>query len=154
MLPWTIIFIGSLTADLTQKTPKIKYGEFPFYLECKVDGEVFIIEDVVVCVYKGKDTGFDTRGLKWEKYIKSTKKRNPILFEDDNTRIYYDVGMEEFYMGIYSTQSEPFMYAHESEDDWKTYTYKNLKYDELSQNKPHIEVIEFIPSKPIENELR
>ena len=50
----TIIFIWGMLSSfmfVDQKPPQITEGEFPFLLEYEMDGETFLIEDVVYCSF-------------------------------------------------------------------------------------------------------
>ncbi len=95
-----------------QLPPTIKYGEFPFHLIYEFNGEIYDIEDVVVCEFDGFDIsgGFGERRT-WDEYLKSGKDRISIFVDKNvpsvlnperiNTRaeVYIDFGTGEYYMG-------------------------------------------------------
>lgn len=55
-------------------SPEIKYGEFPFKITYKLDGEVYTVEDVYICEYKGLGFTSEYCGFynRWEGHIKDT----------------------------------------------------------------------------------
>jgi hypothetical protein len=64
--PWGGLLMGIMLGP-SQPAPKNTYGEFPFRIVYEVDGERFVIEDTLICEYKGRgaDAG---RGkfLRWD----------------------------------------------------------------------------------------
>lgn len=98
-LPWAFLYIGGILTP-NPPEPVITYGEFPFKLEYKVDGEAFIIEDVVICEYNGispwnEGTG---RTRMWKTGLKSNHSLQFVIFENDNTEINFFVGTATYYM--------------------------------------------------------
>ena len=93
-----------------QYPPKITYGEFPFRFSYEIDGEIYEIEDVVVCEYKYMDTYLRTVRT-WKSELKSGIEGISILrYENANSilkpkrvnavsAIYLDYGRAEYYMG-------------------------------------------------------
>lgn len=83
-----------------QPTPQITYGEFPFKLTYKINGELFIIEDTIICEYSG--TGWDEgqgKHRKWERNLASGNNEVILLQLKDGTKIHYPIGSANFYMG-------------------------------------------------------
>ncbi len=91
--------------------PKVKNGEFQCKLVYEVNGEQKVIEDTIVCKYKGyRFVGENGRYREWEKYMKSTGKDMISLYDvrenNDYTdwgnqilELYFFVGNAEYYMG-------------------------------------------------------
>ena len=98
MFPYSFSWVGNLIIPNPEK-PEITYGEFPFQLVYELDGEVQVIEDTVICNFKG----FELRGTsgkyrKWESRLKSGNERITLLKADQNTELYFNYGSPEFYM--------------------------------------------------------
>ncbi len=59
ILPWIIVIVEMEIQDkeLSQKAippaPVVKYGEFPYTLEYKLNDEIVKVEDTVICEYMG-----------------------------------------------------------------------------------------------------
>ena len=69
--PFTLIMIRPLLSPKPTE-PSIKYGEFPFELVYKLDGETHVISDSIVCEYEGTEALETERIRVWKAYIKST----------------------------------------------------------------------------------
>jgi hypothetical protein len=81
--------------------PAIRKGEFPFRLEYSINGEVFVVEDTVVCRYNGVrlDAGLGLHRT-WRSYLLSNgeKVEGVFIFAYDDIRIYASVGSAAYYM--------------------------------------------------------
>ena len=81
--PWIMLFVG---AQMTPNppTPEIKYAEFPFKLEYQLDGEIFLVEDTLVCKFDG--FGAYTAGekfRKWKSYLLSGNDRITLITTEE-----------------------------------------------------------------------
>ena len=70
--------------------PTITEGEFPFVFEYEIDGKRFLIEDTVVCEYRGYDDTnpfpFTTHPRSWHEFLKSGEEEKRLLLElEDNS---------------------------------------------------------------------
>lgn len=97
--PWFFIGIGSRLAPNPQK-PEITYHEFPFKLTYELNGEIKVIEDVVICEYDGiKSLGEAGKYRKWKSHLKSGNERVSLLKVGDSLEFYFNYGDPENYMG-------------------------------------------------------
>ncbi|WP_106766557.1 hypothetical protein [Paenibacillus faecalis] len=97
-LPWLLIYIGNLFVP-TPLEPEIVYGEFPFRLEYEINGRREVIQDTLICEYKGVGTD-EGRGKYrgWEQRLASGNDRITLLKVDDSLEIYYPPGSANYYM--------------------------------------------------------
>jgi hypothetical protein len=97
-LPWIIIGVGVwLSPDPPE--PEIRYGEFPFEIVYKLDGELYTIHDVLVCEYDGIDANEGVgKYIQWKGYIKGTGEEQIVLLCEDNIRIVCTIGSPDYYM--------------------------------------------------------
>jgi len=99
-LPWIAIGVG-LYRSPDPPMPEITYGEFPFRLVYELNGEIIVVEDVIICKFDG--IGMDEgRGKhrKWTRRLASGNDRIILLEIDDTTSIRYTPGGEaRYYMG-------------------------------------------------------
>jgi len=68
-----------------QKYPEIAKAEFPFVVEYVMDGETYIIEDIVVCEFDGFDGMFPNQRC-WSSYLKSGNEAKCELIREENTK--------------------------------------------------------------------
>ena len=60
--------------------PEITYGEFPCVLTYEVNGEIKVIEDVIVCEFDGFEAANEAgKYRKWKTYLKSGKEDMTLL---------------------------------------------------------------------------
>ena len=96
MMPCSCFFLGA-----NPPMPEVTYGEFPFRLEYKINGELVNIEDVVICEFDGFGWN-EMRGKyrKWTSHLSNNKKESAVLIIiDEKVKIYCYVGSAEYYMG-------------------------------------------------------
>ena len=78
-----ILFILALwlsTCLTPMGSPKIKYAEFPFKLTYEVYGETRVIEDSIVCEYKGaKVVAPAGKRREWTSYLKSGNEKITLI---------------------------------------------------------------------------
>ena len=151
---WTPFF-GS-----TPPQPTIRYGEFPFRLEYEINGRIVVVEDTIICKYKGIGVNWgssnDGKFLKWEGYLASNKPisnyiSSPSLFIDDVNQIYFFLGSSVYYLGAeYNDGPHTFAFLFESSSSGKGGSTKFVSADELL-DKYNIRIISFEPSPPIKN---
>ena len=82
---YTIIIVSCVLTMFSGcvKEPVITEGEFPICLEYEIDGERYVIEDVVVCSFKKIDTT-SLRPSRWySASLKYESKRTLISFEEN-----------------------------------------------------------------------
>lgn len=146
--------------------PEIIYGEFPFKLTYELDGQLQVIEDVIVCEFDG----FVTRGTagkarKWNTSLKSGNELLTLLdlrslnqeneFSQTMLELYFYYGTGAYYMG---DTNNPF--ARKAQDfTWVDYRYqtKDGKIGssgykaEVAFEKYRIRLLSFEVAPPIKN---
>ena len=79
-----IIVLCVLTmASCGIKVPAITEGEFPIYLEYEINGERYIIDDIVVCSYNGIDTTGFIPIRSYSVSLKNESNKTLMVFEDN-----------------------------------------------------------------------
>ncbi len=80
--------------------PEINYGEFPFTLTYEINGEQITVQDVYICEldYCGYDINIGPHRT-WKKYVKSTGLENILITEDEERKIFCELGDDWYYMG-------------------------------------------------------
>ena len=71
--PQIMFWIGMWISTPNPPEPEVTYGEFPFEIVYEIDGEIFTINDVYVCEYRGialSEASGKCRS--WKGYIKSS----------------------------------------------------------------------------------
>ncbi len=145
----------SVVAIRNSYMPEIKQGEFPFALTYKINGEEKTVNDTYVCEFDG--IGFDTgRGFyrEWKGYVKSSGAENVLIAEDENRKIYCQVGEPNYYMGDHEyldwetiSLSPPHLYAEK-----KTDSFDYMSADEIKETY-NIEIVSWDFKEPISNEF-
>lgn len=165
---WYLAVISGAVFSLTPNPPKpeITYGEFPFRLTYELDGEIKVVEDIIICEFDGFDNlGSGGKQRKWKIYAKSTGKRMIALYDlranDDFTEwgnqvleLCFDPGNAEYYMGDVGDRQRrgslgkwiDYLYIS---PDGKT-GYSAFELDE-AWGKYKIKFISWEPSPPIQN---
>lgn len=148
--PWIIIFMGGWLSQDPPK-PEITYGEFPFRLEYRIEDEVFVVEDVIVCEYDGIDWD-EGRGKhrNWKMTFKNTGEEDLLVLIDGDTKIYCSVGGADYYMGD-KEYGEPFIPKFYYVEFCDNITVSGGAGDLLDKYK--IELLDWYLSKPIENKF-
>ena len=149
--PWIYSFFQP-----TPPQPTIRYGEFPFRLEYEINGRVVVVEDTIMCKYKGIGVSFGTEGkfLKWEGYLlsrgeksASESRSSTSLLVDKINQIYFYLHHPSHYLGAYGDDNESSLAA------WSPITGRIISTDEL-WDKYNIRIISFEPSPPIKNTFK
>ena len=155
----SLLIFGPWIASFVQPTPPqpvIRYGEFPFKLEYEINGQVVVVEDTIICKYKGIDVTFgEGKFLKWEGYLASGKESAPhdevSLLIDGANQIYFRLGGPAWYLGYMSVYYPG--YGSPSFHAWSPSSFGIISTDDL-WNKYNIRIISFEPSPPIENTFK
>lgn len=151
---WLGLAFLSLTEPSPPK-PQIRWGEFPFRLEYKLNDELIVIEDTVIANYKGINH-FSNSGKhrKWKQYLASDKKEvNVLLLQlDDGSQLYYNVGGAGYYME--GGQKAPNTYESFNSVYMQTNGNQRLVRPEELLNDFGIELIKWEESPPIENSFK
>ena len=95
--------------------PEITYGEFPFRIEYELQGERFVIEDTVICEFKGIGTSEASKRRIWKAHLASGKEGCVINLKvfDETKRITCNAGAADYYMGD-SFTSPDWRYSEEA----------------------------------------
>lgn len=79
--PWLLIYFG-LSSEENPPKPAFTYGEFPFYLEYEINGQIMIVEDTVIVKYDGIGLSEGTgKYIKWKQTLASGNEE-VVLFKD------------------------------------------------------------------------
>lgn len=161
-----LLFLGvyQIVEEISCPKPEITYGEFPFKLVYKLNGEDHVVEDSVVCKYKRSKFDFET-GIHhvWKTTLENDSKRDAVLIVKDGTRsVYCYVGEAEYYMGdedgyYGATPFTPYVYVTDLIPRFEIEEFLMIKMEALSQEeileKYNIEIISWEFSDPIENQF-
>ena len=149
--PWIVIFIGGWLSP-NPPAPEITYGEFPFRLEYRLEDEVYVVEDVIVCEYDGVDwnEGVGKHRI-WKRTFKNTGEKDLLVLTDGDTKIYCSVGSADYYMGDkkYAELFVPkFYYVTFRENITESGSAEDLL------DKYKLELLDWKLSEPIENKFK
>ena len=155
-----------------QKYPEIAKAEFPFVVEYVMDGETYIIDDIVVCEFDGFDGMFPNQRC-WSSYLKSGNEIKCELIREENvksvlkpsrvnelSRLVLDYGSAEYYMGDPQGRSmidkkATFEYRENWKVSEKVTDVENTKLNAKQLKKYfNIEIIRFEFSQPIKNKFK
>ena len=166
VLPWALIYAGIMLSP-NPSQPEIKYGEFPFRLEYKINGQHKVIEDTIICEYNGIEMN-EGRGKYrvWKSRLASGNENITLLKVDDRTLFIYPEDNADYLMG-----DSYFEYMHNKEFRDPIFIYKDgnekesdpikhiqnfdykLALEKKLQNEYHIEIISWDCAKPIVNKF-
>jgi len=161
--PWIMLFFGTIAMP-NPPAPEIKYAEFPFKLEYELNGEILVIEDVVVCEFDGFETlSIGGKYRKWKSYLKSGNEKVILLQGNDegvSFEIYVLYGVPEYYMGDFRRSKED--YEKEMTTDryfgyvqWENGVQTgNVMLEEEVWDEYKLRIIDNQYSKPIENTFK
>lgn len=160
---------------IEQKPPQITEGEFPFVVEYEINGEGHIIEDTVVCSFRGYDnSAWFAKPRTWNTYLKSKDEEKRIILQQENnysvltperlhenSSVVLNYGSAEYYMGDKTNArsmiyAKPFFYySEEYKTDEKTThnTGEKLSKKELEKYFG-IKVLRLEFSEPIKNKFK
>lgn len=78
--------------------PKYTYGEFPFYLEYEINGQIKIVEDTIIVKYNGIGLSEGTgKYIKWKQSLASGNKEI-VFLNDGDLKIKFPVMDSEHYI--------------------------------------------------------
>jgi len=109
LTPFIMFFVGIMTMP-NPPTPEVKYAEFPFKLEYELNGEISVVEDILICEFDGFER-LGTAGTyrRWNSYLKSENETILLLdvrpLEEVTERgtkileLYFSWGTAGYYMG-------------------------------------------------------
>ena len=161
-LPWALIYLDMYAAPNPSK-PEIIYAEFPFKLEYELAGELFVVEDTLICEFDGFEVGgSEGKFRRWKLYLLSGKDRI-ILMQKEEIEIFVTAitlsrNGAKYYMGDpEGTYSEKYVSLPSA---W----YKKDFYDERENRyifpaeemweKYKLRIISWEIADPIENTFR
>ena len=179
LIAMLLVFSFSGCVETFDLAPNIKSGDFPFALEYELNGETYIVEDTVVCTFKGYAS--DTNNFLifghpsprvWDETVSSDTDNffGIVLLElDNNTEsvltngrtnfesyVFLDYGSAEYYMGDHkgsdyqSPQIKYFEKYYDEEIGMPNSKITSLSDEELEEYFG-IKIIRFEFSEPIEN---
>ena len=148
------------------KEPVVTEGEFPIYLEYEMNGERYVIEDVVVCNFKKIDTT-SIRPSRWySASLKYKSKRTIISFEEnteskltkgrinEESSVLLCIGDGGYYLGDPDEKDRgPYIGYHEVYKTEPKVTHNRITKltNEQLEEIFGIKIIKFEFSEPIEN---
>lgn len=152
-LPWALIFVGIQTLPDPPR-PEITYGEFPFRLEYKINGQLKVIEDTVICEYDGIGMNEGVgKFRKWKSRLSSGDEELVLLKFDDLKKLVYPTGSADHYMGDsrYGYDKE-FREAVLYDTSENAFSATTIETEELLKEY-NIEIIKWNYSEPITNKF-
>ena len=112
-LPWLLINLG-IQAMPDPLKPKVARGEFPIRLEYEIDGQIVVIDDILLCEYDGFGANEGNgKYRKWKKSLSDGREHITLLehenaipireWKSDEIAIYQEIffnpGAAGYYMG-------------------------------------------------------
>lgn len=163
--PWISLFLG-ISISPNPAKPDVLYGEFPFTLTYELDGQIQVIEDVIVCEFDGFiNRGTAGKARKWHTTLKSGNEQLTLLdlrsskveneLKQTVLELYFYYGTGAYYMG----DTENRLARDAQNFDWIDYKYQTkdgkigssgYKADEAFE-KYKIRLISWECAPPIEN---
>ncbi|MFD1953452.1 hypothetical protein ACFSL6_04505 [Paenibacillus thailandensis] len=148
--PWLLMYIGlSLTEDPPR--PAYAYGEFPFYLEYEVEGQVKIVKDAVIVKHDGfgLSTGSGGKYIKWKQTLASGNK-DVVLFQDgDKVKIIHPVRERDYHLeDKLENEDNEFRYIKKEVRKGGRVSINYISEDELF-NEYKIRLVEFKYGEPL-----
>ena len=97
--PVIVLFLLSFPHNPTlPPIPEIQYGEFPFRLEYKIDGDLMVVEDTLVGKYFGVVSSATETRNQWDGYFVDGTGEI-VLLETDEVKIVYPIDSVATLMG-------------------------------------------------------
>ena len=157
------MFLGVITSP-NPPEPEITYGEFPISITYEINGEIKLIEDIIVCEFDGyKNMGTAGKRRVWKSRLKSGNERL-IWLRVEESDLTFEItstwGLPEYYMGDFRQSVEE--YERAMKDDrylgyvqWEdgVQTGSSIPKEEAWE-KYHIKIINQDYSSPIENTFK
>lgn len=168
------IFIVMVRYDMYYQynnlTPQIQHGEFPFELKYEFNGEIYEINDTVICDFDGFDiTGGFCKYRMWKESLKSENGRLTIILDEnvpsvleperinERSELYFNYGEGEYYMDDCKSCNPAYVGPHffyvERYQKTPKVTYNDLTplTEDQLQKYFGIKIIDWKFSKPIKN---
>ena len=151
-LPWIFIGVGVWLSPDPLK-PEIRYGEFPFEIVYKLDGQLYTLNDVLVCEYGGINANEGVgKYNSWKGYLKSTGDEAIVLLRKNNVRIICTISSPDYYMNDPACLFQEIVPSLVLIQDDKSITSAHDLSEEECQAYG-IELISWTLSEPIQNNL-
>ena len=160
--PWLFIWGGINFLTPTPPKPAITYGEFPFRLEYEMNGQIFEVEDTLICKFDGFGANeANGKYRKWKSHLASGNARITLLKNDD-IEIFFTPGLNTWsiaasYMGdneIYHTNiNSTFPAAYSKHPDAPLRNAYVISASDMWE-KYHIRLLKWEPSQPIQNSFK
>jgi len=85
LTPFIMFHAWPLLAWPSPPAPEIKYAEFPFKLEYELNGEIFVVEDALICEFDGFGANYSRieKFREWKLYLLSGKDRIILMQEEE-----------------------------------------------------------------------
>jgi len=156
IMPWLLIYSDAWRSP-EPATPEVTRGEFPFWIEFELDGEMFLIEDAFIAEFEGFDWNAGRgRHRVWRGWIEGTGTYRMLIPVDESRRLEIVVGRPETYMNdqSFTTHGAPFpqfimiIYDENSNDSWE-----NLSVEALYEQHG-VKIVNYSFSEPIVNSFR
>ena len=152
-LPWLILYFGKIFSK-NPPEPKIKYGEFPYSITLRIDGETRVFSGKYICRFKGFSWNEGSGKFRqWEGSIDDTGEECILLIEDENNKVYCSIGYPEYYMGDTEAISvkypgEPHLFVEQKDINDQT-----IWLPGKIMSVYNIEIVSWDFSDPIQNEF-
>ena len=147
----TATFIDSVFDGSYFDSPSVKNGEFPFTLIYMNFNKKHILTDSIVCEFDGKIVDTGSARNKWKKSYLSGREELILKTIKKNQYIYFSDSSCQYYMG-----DLPSYVTHKSEMGSLVISTTNdnsisnsIVTKDMAKNNYGIEVLEWLPSKPI-----
>lgn len=97
-----VAFVSMSSRTPALSYPSITYGEFPFRLEYEINGEHFVIEDVLIAKFLESIRGstFEPPIRRWRTTLQNNgEELRFLLMETENVTIHFTTGRSFYFMG-------------------------------------------------------
>lgn len=147
------VFISGCSSFKKPPKPEITHGEFPFHLTYELDGQIFEVDDTLMCDFDGYGANAAKMGMFriWKSSLANGDSRIT-LYKDDEIEVYYSPNINHweagaFYMGdteIYDAINTTFpnacykkdyndksesSYIISAEDMWEKYKLRLISWE-------------------------
>lgn len=152
--PWLLMYVGLSSLEDPPK-PTFTYGEFPFHLEYKINGQRKIVDDKVIVEYDGIGLNEGAgKYIQWKPQTLASGNEEVILFEDgESVRIYLAIRDKDYNMEDWIDYSE-YNYVFPSvikEEKLGRGNYATSLSENDLINNYKIRLIEFKYGEPLRN---
>lgn len=96
--PWLLLYIGLSSGENPPK-PAYSYGEFPFYLEYEINGQIMSLEDTVIVKYDGIGLSEGTgKYIKWKQTLASGNEEVVLFKDGESVTLIFTVRSEDYHL--------------------------------------------------------